>query len=112
MRARLYGPVDYAKTLKLPVRVGNLDLPERKRCTSSREEDEMRKIDQCDREKCSTLDNSKKTVGIVADRWWPQKAKQERDKVSKTFYVIYGKNVMRAQTLEVSLLGLGMVLRL
>ena len=36
-----YGPVDYAKTLKLRLRVGDLDLPERrKRYASSREEEE------------------------------------------------------------------------
>ena len=30
---RIYGPVDYAKTLKLRLRVGGLDLPERKKKT-------------------------------------------------------------------------------
>ena len=36
----LHGPMDYAKKLKLRFRVGDLDLPERrKRYTSSREED-------------------------------------------------------------------------
>ena len=37
----LHGPVDYAKMLKLRFRVGDLDLPERrKRYTSSRKEEE------------------------------------------------------------------------
>ena len=40
MKTYLHGPMDYAKKLKLRFRVGNLDLPERrKRYTSSREED-------------------------------------------------------------------------
>ena len=37
----LHGPKDYAKTLKLRFRVGDLDLPvRRKRYTSNREEEE------------------------------------------------------------------------
>ena len=41
MKTYLHGPMDYAKTLKLRFRVGDLDLPERrKRCTSSRGEEE------------------------------------------------------------------------
>ena len=39
MKTYLHGPMNYAKKLKLRFRVGNLDLPERrKRYTSSREE--------------------------------------------------------------------------
>ena len=34
---------------------------------------------------------------------------QEGDKISKSFYVTYGKNVMIAQMLEVSLLRVGTV---
>ena len=42
MKTCLYGPLDYAKNLKLRFRVGHLDLPEkRKRYTSSREEGNM-----------------------------------------------------------------------
>ena len=42
MKAYLHGPMDFAKTLKLRFRVGDLDLPERrKRYTSSREEEEI-----------------------------------------------------------------------
>ena len=41
METYLYGSMDYAKMLKLQIRVGDLDVPERrKRCTSSREEEE------------------------------------------------------------------------
>ena len=37
----LHGPMDHATTLKLPFRVGDLDLPERrKRYASNREEEE------------------------------------------------------------------------
>ena len=42
MKTYLHGPMDFAKMLKLRFRVGDLDLPEkRKRCTSSREEEEV-----------------------------------------------------------------------
>ena len=38
MKTYLHGPMDYARKLKLRYRVGNLDLPERrKRCTIDRE---------------------------------------------------------------------------
>ena len=42
MKTYLHGPMDFAKTLKLRFRVGDLGLPERrKRSTGSREEEEM-----------------------------------------------------------------------
>ena len=110
--------MDFAKTQKLRFRVGDLDLPERrKRYTSSREEEEidaqmcpcgkaiesrthivgeceiykeerdvleeMREIEECDMEEFDTLDSSEKTIAILGDRWWPQAAKQEGDKISK-----------------------------
>ena len=91
--------MEYAKTLKLRFRVGDLDLPDRsKRYTSSREEEdedahmcpcgkesrthilgtcemykeerdvmEMWKIDECDMNKFSALDNSEKTIAILVD---------------------------------------------
>ena len=44
MKMYLHGPMDYAKKLKLRFRVGDLDLPERrKRYTSSREEEDVAK---------------------------------------------------------------------
>ena len=46
---------------------------------------EMRKIDECDMEKFSTLDSSEKTIAILGDRWWPQTAKQGGGKIGKTF---------------------------
>ena len=42
MKTYLHGPMDYSKRLKLRFRVGDLDLPERrKRYTSSREEEDI-----------------------------------------------------------------------
>ena len=54
----------------------------------------MRKIDECDMEKFGTLDSSEKTIGILGDKWWPQKAKQDGDKVRKKKYVVNGKKKM------------------
>ena len=48
-------------------------------------EEEMRKIDECDIEQFGTLNSSEKTLAILGDRWWPQAAKQEGDKISKRF---------------------------
>ena len=69
--------------------------------------EEMRKKDKCDTEKFSALliDNREKTIAILGDRWWPQRAKNEED-------AKYLKNEVSAQTLEMSLLGVGTVLRL
>ena len=42
MKTYLHGPMDHAKMLKLRFRVGDLDLPERrKRYTSSRKEEDV-----------------------------------------------------------------------
>ena len=43
-------------------------------------EEKMRKIGECGMEGFGTLDSSEKTIAILADRWWPQAAKQEGDK--------------------------------
>ena len=45
----------------------------------------VRKIDECGMEKFGTLNSSEKTIAILGDRWWPQTAKQEGNKVSNTF---------------------------
>ena len=45
--------------------------------------EEMRKIDECGMEKFGTLDSSEKTNAILGDRWRPQTAKQQGDKISK-----------------------------
>ena len=41
---------------------------------------EMRIVDECDMDKFSRLDVSEKTIGILGDRWWPQKGKQDGEK--------------------------------
>ena len=47
-------------------------------------EEKMREIDECDVEEFDTIDSSGKTIAsILGDRWWPQAAKQEGDKISK-----------------------------
>ena len=74
--------------------------------------EEMRKLDECDMDEFDRLEGSEKTMTILGDRWWPQTAKQDGNRISKQFYVIYGKSVTSAQTLEVSLLGVGTVFRL
>ena len=51
-------------------------------------------------------------IPVLGDRWWPQKEEQERDKASKTFIKNAEENILSAQMLEVSLLGVGTVLRL
>ena len=73
---------------------------------------EMRKFDVCHMEEFGRLESSEKTIATLRDKWWPQTAKQQGDRISKQFYVIYGKSVMSAQMLKVSLLGVETVLRL
>ena len=53
-------------------------------------EEETKKIDECGMEKFRTLDNtrSEKTIAILGDRWWPQKARQEGDKINAFFCLI------------------------
>ena len=74
----------------------------------------MRKLDVCDMEQFSRLESSEKMIAIVGGRWWPQTAKQDGDRISKQFLcsIDYGRSVMSAQMLEVSILGVGTVLRL
>ena len=33
----------------------------------------------------SRLESSEKTIAILGDRWWPQTAKQDGDRISKQF---------------------------
>ena len=37
------------------------------------------------RKKFGTLDSGEKTIAILGDRWWPQTAKQQGDKISVNF---------------------------
>ena len=48
-------------------------------------EEEMRKLDDCDMEEFGRLESSDKTIAILGDRWWPQTAKQDGDRISKQF---------------------------
>ena len=48
-------------------------------------EEEMREIEECDIEKYSKVDRSEKPIAILGDRWWPQAAKQDRDRISQKF---------------------------
>ena len=45
--------------------------------------EEMRRLDECDMDEFGRLESSEKTIAILGDRWWPQKAKREEDKISK-----------------------------
>ena len=44
---------------------------------------EMRKFDVCDMEEFGRLESSEKTIAILGDRWWPQTANQDGDRISK-----------------------------
>ena len=68
--------------------VGECDIQKEKRDVL---EEEMRKLDECDMEEVGRLESSEKTVAIL-DRWWPHPAKQDEDRITKQFYVIYLKN--------------------
>ena len=72
----------------------------------------MRKIDERDIEEFGTLDSSENTIAVLADRWWPQTAKQKEDKIITKNFVNYMKEHLSAHVLEVSLLGRGTVLHL
>ena len=106
--------------LKLRLRVGDLDVPgRRKRYTRSRKKEDMdahvcpcgttmesrthvvgnceifkeeldaleetTKLDECDTEEFGRLESSEKMIAILGDRWWPQTAKQDGDRISKHF---------------------------
>ena len=45
----------------------------------------MRKLDVCDMGEFGRLESSEKTIAILGDRWWPQMAKQDGDRISKQF---------------------------
>ena len=43
---------------------------------------EMWQLDVCDVEDFGRLESSEKTISILGERWWPQTAKQDGDKIS------------------------------
>ena len=45
----------------------------------------MKKLDVCDMEEFGRLESSEKTIAILGDRWWPQTAKQDGDRIRKQF---------------------------
>ena len=45
--------------------------------------EETKKLDECDMEEFGRLERSGKTIAILGDRWWPQMAKQDGDRISK-----------------------------
>ena len=48
--------------------------------------EEMRKLDVCDMEEFDRLESSnEKTIAILEDRWWPQTAQQDGDRIYKQF---------------------------
>ena len=57
------------------------EIPKEERDAS----EEMRKLDVCDMEEFGRLENSEKTIAILGDKWWPQTAKQDGDRIGKQF---------------------------
>ena len=47
--------------------------------------EELSKLDVCDMEEFGRLESSEKTIAILGDRWWPQTAKQDGDRIIKQF---------------------------
>ena len=45
----------------------------------------MKKLDVCDMEEFCRLEGSEKTISILGDRWWPQTAEQNGDRINKPF---------------------------
>ena len=62
--------------------VGECEIHEKERDVL---EEDMKKIDECDMEKFGTLDNSEKTMAILGDRWWPQTANPQGEKIRIKF---------------------------
>ena len=54
-------------------------------------EEEIRKLDVCDMKVFGRLGSSQKTIAIPGDRWLPQTAKQDGDRISKHFLCIWKK---------------------
>ena len=66
-------------------------------------EEEVRKLDVCDMEEFDRLESSEKTIAILGNRWWPQTAKQDGDRISKQFlYSIWNKRNERPNVVGVS----------
>ena len=57
-------------------------------------------------------ESSEKTIAILGDRWWPHTAKQDGDRISKQFLCNIQKKRNERPNVEVSLSGVGTILRL
>ena len=66
------------------------------------------------RRSIGTLDSSDKTIAIlfIKEGGGHRPRNRKGARLAKCFYLVRGNNVMRVQLLEVSLLGIGTVLRL
>ena len=73
----------------------------------------MRKLDVCDMEEFGRLESSEKTIAILGDRWWPQTAKQDGNRISKQHLCSIWKKRNEPPDVggPIRLLGLGTVLR-
>ena len=47
---------------------------------------ETGELDECDMEEFGRLESSEKTIAIVGDKWWPQTAEQDGDRISKQLF--------------------------
>ena len=77
--------------------------------------EKMRKLDVCDMEEFCWLESIEKTIAILGDRWWPQTAKLDGDRISKQFLCnIWKKRNERPNGggVSIGLLGVGTVLRI
>ena len=93
MKRYLHGPMDYAKSLKLRFRVGDLDLPERRnRYTSSREEEE----EGAQRCPCKAKESRTHIVGEC------EMYKEERDVLEEEMKAIDGCDMEEFGTLDSS----------
>ena len=50
-------------------------------------EEDIRQLDECEMEEFGRLEISEKTIAILRNRWWPQTAKQDGDRVTKQFFM-------------------------
>ena len=51
----------------------------------------MKKFDVCGMEEFCRLESSEKTIAILGDRWWPQTAKQDGDRICEQYLGILWK---------------------
>ena len=73
----------------------------------------MRDLDKNGMESFDALDSQEKTIAILGNRWWPQTAKQDGDKMCRRFLCsVWKKRNEYLNAGRVSLFGVGTVLRL